>query len=223
MSNNDIFVVSAPSGTGKTTLNQRLVTSHKTAVEISISLTTRGRRNNEVNGVDYHYLTAGEFQKHVDAGEMLEWANVFGNLYGTSTEEISRIRKAGRKVILEIDVQGWNKAKPRLPGAVSVFIIPPSVDSLWKRLETRGTDKLDVRWRRLQTSRTEIAAGLNYDYFIVNDDLDKAYQELESIIIRSNPGKIARPAGIALCNKLLREFDTSDLLKDLKGKFAGSF
>ena len=223
MANNDIFVVSAPSGTGKTTLNQRLVSTHSASVEISISLTTRAMRANEKAGVDYHYVSPAQFQKSVDAGEMLEWANVFGNLYGTSIQEISRIRKKGHKVILEIDVQGWQKAKPKLPGAVSVFIIPPSIDTLWRRLETRGTDNLEVRWRRLQTARNEIASGSNYDCFIVNDTLETAYAELESIIIGGNPGKVPRPAGVALCQKLLREFDSSDLLKDLRGKFAGNF
>jgi len=223
MTNKDIFVVSAPSGTGKTTLNQRLVNEHKAEVEISVSLTTRAQRKNEMDGVDYPFVTKEQFQKHVDQGDMLEWANVFGNFYGTSIHEIDRIRKARHRVILEIDVQGWQKAKLRLPGATSVFIIPPSIETLWKRLENRGTDSIEVRWRRLQTARTEIAAGSTYDFFIVNDALDRAYHDLESIIIGGNPGKIAKAAGIQLCEKLLKDFDTSDLLKGLKGKFAGSF
>lgn len=214
-----IFVISAPSGTGKTTLNNRLVAEHPQLVEISISQTTRPIRTNEKNGVDYHFTSVPEFEERVRSGKMLEWANVFGNLYGTSLSEVERISQAKKKVILEIDVQGWQQAKPKLPDAVAIFIIPPSINTLWERLTARGTDALDIRWRRLKTAHDEIAAGQIYDYFIVNDDLESAYRELRSIVINDQKGKIARDSGKKLCATLLREFEESSLMKDLRKKF----
>lgn len=208
-----IYAVSAPSGTGKTTLNGRLHNQHPD-VEISISLTTRPRRAGEVDGMHYHFVDRAEFQRHIDAGKMLEWAEVFGNLYGTSHAEIERITARGHKVILEIDVQGWRTISPKLPGAVSIFILPPSMEDLWKRLEKRGTDAPEVRWRRFKTARDEIAAGRIYDYFIVNDDLERAYAELQAIIVRGEPGKTTGAAGAVLCDRLLDEFEhNSNILK----------
>jgi guanylate kinase len=208
-----IFAVSAPSGTGKTTLNGRLHNQHPD-VEISVSLTTRPRRTGEVDGMHYHFVDRIEFQRHIDAGKMLEWAEVFGNLYGTSHSEIERITGRGHRVILEIDVQGWKTIKPKLPGAVSIFILPPSMEDLWKRLENRGTDSPAVRWKRFKTARDEIAAGRIYDYFIVNDELERAYSELESIIVRNEPGRITGSDGARLCDQLLDEFEhNSNILK----------
>jgi guanylate kinase len=217
-----VYVVSAPSGAGKTTLNSRLVREHSD-IEISISLTTRPVRPGEVNGQDYHFVTREEFQSRVSAGDMLEWAEVFGNLYGTTLSEIERIGKAGHKAILEIDVQGWQKARRKLRSATSIFILPPTLETLWKRLEMRGTDSLDVRWRRLVAARDEIASGRNYDWFIINDQFDRAYHELEDIVWRDQPGLMDGTQGHVLCRKLLDEFERSDWLKDLRSKFAGSW
>lgn len=210
-----IFAVSAPSGTGKTTLNCRLERDHLD-VEISVSLTTRKQRPGEIAGKHYHFVDRPEFEKNVAAGNMLEWAEVFGNLYGTSKAEVERITAKGHKVILEIDVQGWMTAKPKLPGALSIFILPPSMIDLWHRLEKRGTDSPEVRWRRFQAARDEIAAGRIYDYFIVNDDLERAYKELEAIIVSGEPGRTSQEAGEALCDRLLNEFEQSSKILELK-------
>lgn len=210
-----IFAVSAPSGAGKTTLNSRLA-AHHSDIEISVSLTTRAIRPGEVDGRHYHFVDRQAFEANISAGKMLEWAEVHDNLYGTSLSEIDRIQKKGSKIILEIDVQGWKNAKKQLPGAISIFILPPSMLALWKRLESRGTDSPAVRWRRFQTARDEIAAGRIYDYFIVNEDLDRAYLELESIIAGNQPGKITGKAGEDLCNRLLEEFDHNNKILELK-------
>ncbi len=210
-----VFAVSAPSGTGKTTLNSRLEKLHPD-VEISISLTTRKQRSGEIDGKHYHFVDNATFQKNATEGRMLEWAEVFGNLYGTSISEIERITKKNHKVILEIDVQGWMTAQPKLPGALAVFILPPSMIDLWNRLEKRGTDSPQVRWRRFKAARDEIAAGRIYDFFIVNDDLERAYGELEAIIVHGEPGRISGKAGHALCDRLLNEFQQSSKILELK-------
>ncbi len=210
-----VFAVSAPSGTGKTTLNSRFERDHPD-VEISVSLTTRKQRPGETAGKHYHFVDRSEFEKNVAAGNMLEWAEVFGNLYGTSKAEVKRITSKGHKVILEIDVQGWMTAKPKLPGAISIFILPPSMIDLWHRLEKRGTDSPEVRWRRFQAARDEIAAGRIYDFFIVNDDLARAYKELESIIVTGERGLTSQDAGKVLCDRLLNEFEQSHKILELK-------
>lgn len=214
-SSQQVFVISAPSGTGKTTLNRRLVQEHPDLVEVSISYTARPIRGGEANGVDYHFVTPEAFRALVQNGEMLEHAEVFGKFYGTSKAEIERIHKNGKSVILEIDVQGWKQAREKLKDAHSVFILPPSIETLWKRLESRGTDSLEVRLRRLKTAREEIAAGDLYEHFIVNIDLDAAYEELQGIVIAGKTAKMPTSEGKALCQKLLTEFDHAPWIQKL--------
>lgn len=209
-----IYVVSAPSGTGKTTLNRRLVAEYP-EVEISISLTTRRPRPGEQHGVDYYFIDKAEFQSRIRMGEMLENALVHGNFYGTSLIELGKIMQRGHMPLLEIDVQGWQQAHTKLPHAVSVFIIPPSMRDLWKRLEGRGTDSLETRLKRMRNARTEIASAGSYDYFIVNDDLEKAYRELCHIIISGQPGTIDSKVGMARCAQLVQEYDGAEWLKSL--------
>lgn len=209
-----IFVVSAPSGTGKTTLNRRLVQEHP-EVEISVSLTTRAPRPMEQHGVDYYFVQTPEFESRIHMGEMLETALVHGNYYGTSLIELGKIIQRQHIPLLEIDVQGWQQAHVKLPQAVSVFIIPPSMRDLWQRLEGRGTDSLQVRLKRMQNARTEIGSAASYDYFIVNDDLERAYEELRNIIVFGQPGKIGCEEGVTRCQKLVDEFDAAEWLKAL--------
>ncbi len=215
-----LFVVSAPSGTGKTTLNNRLMRDHP-AIEIAISHTTRKRREGEIDGGSYHFVTKEYFQTMVRHGEMLEWAEVFGNLYGTSRREIDRIFAKGHHVLLEIDVQGCQSIVRGKPEAITVFILPPSIESLWHRLEQRGTDKLEDRWHRLLTAKHEIEAGNVYEHFIVNDDMERAYKELKSVIVDGKHSSISHNAGVEMCRTLIAEFETSHLLRDLKKQFGG--
>ncbi|MBM4251269.1 MAG: guanylate kinase [Deltaproteobacteria bacterium] len=214
-----VFVVSAPSGTGKTTLNRRLVKEHP-EVELSVSYTTRAKRQGEIEGVHYHFVTREYFQGLIDRGEMLEYAEVFGTLYGTPKDELRRLAQAGKKALLEIDVQGWKQAKGLLPGAVSIFILPPSVETLWQRLEGRGTEPLAVRWRRLMAAKAEIESGGNYDHFIVNHSLEGAYSELQGIIINGEKSKMSAANGAALCQDLLREFATAPWIDALRAELS---
>lgn len=209
-----VYVVSAPSGTGKTTLNRQLIDEHS-HIQMAISYTTRKKRKNETNGVDYHFVTESKFREIIKKGEMLEYAEVFGTLYGTPLSEIERIQTDGNIALLEIDVQGWRQARMKVAQATSIFILPPSVESLWQRLETRGTESKEVRWRRLMTSRAEISSGNLYDNFIVNIDLAAAYTELQDLIIHGKKSTIGKEEGVEICQKLLNEFDNSPWLQKL--------
>lgn len=210
-----VYVVSAPSGAGKTTLNRLLVKRHPN-IEISVSLTTRAPRSGEVAGKDYQFVSKEDFQKHIDRGDMLEWAMVHGNLYGTSKQQLREIQARNHYSLLEIDVQGWSTAKRKLKQAVAIFILPPSIRELWNRLEERGTDSLATRWERLVNAKDEIENAQNYDFFIVNDDLDRAYAELESIIVYGKTGTLGPSEGLAKCRSLIEEFENSEWIKTLK-------
>lgn len=212
-----LFVVSAPSGTGKTTLNNRLMKEFP-SVEIAVSHTTRPIRDGEVNGRSYHFVDKDTFRSMAKSGQMLEWAEVFGNLYGTSKHELDRIFGKGNDVLLEIDVQGCRSILRERPDAVTVFILPPSIEALWNRLEQRGTDKLADRWRRLLTAKQEIESCHFYSHFIVNDNVERAYAELKSIIVDGGRPSVSYEDGIVYCKKLIDEFRTSALLQDLKKK-----
>lgn len=209
-----VVVVSAPSGTGKTTLNRRLIAEHP-KVQMSVSFTARKPRPGEIDGVDYHFVTNDQFLGLIAKGEMLEYAEVFGTLYGTAKKEVHRLQTAGLTALLEIDVQGWQQAKTKLVGARSIFILPPSVEALWHRLESRATEAKEVRWRRLMSAKSEIAAGHLYDAFIINHDLKTAYAELQDIVIYGKNAKIGPEMGAQICQRLLAEFEKAPWLKKL--------
>lgn len=181
-----------------------------------MSYTTRSKRHGEVEGVHYHFVSREHFQGLIDKGEMLEYAEVFGTLYGTPKDELRRLAQAGKTALLEIDVQGWRQAKKLIPEARSIFILPPSVETLWQRLEGRGTESLAVRWRRLLAAKTEIECGPDYDHFIVNHSLDSAYDELQGIIIKGKKSKISTGEGAKLCQALLHEFETAPWIAALR-------
>jgi guanylate kinase len=187
---------------------------------MSVSFTTRARRAGEQDGVDYHFVDTERFRELIKQGQMLEYAEVFGTLYGTAIAEVQRIQAAGKIALLEIDVQGWRQAREKLVNAKSIFILPPSVETLWKRLEARGTETKEVRWRRLMTARAEISCGNLYDFFITNHDLDTAYAELQGIIIHGKSGSIGNAQGVALCQQLLAEFDKAPWLQKLSRELA---
>ena len=214
-----VYVVSAPSGTGKTTLNRRLINEHA-EIQMSVSYTTRKKRVNETDGIDYHFVSEDKFRELIKAGQMLEYAEVFDTLYGTSFAEITRIQGLGKIALLEIDVHGWRQAREKIDTSNSIFILPPSVEELWQRLELRGTESKDVRWRRLMTARAEISSGSLYETFLINRDLDSAYTELQGIIIKGKKPSITKAKGVAYCQQLLAEFDSAGWLQKLAKELA---
>ena len=177
-----LFVVSAPSGTGKTTVVERLV-QVTPDLAMSRSYTSRAIRPGEADGIDYNFITRTRFEEMVAANAFLEWADVFGNLYGTCGEDAEHELAAGRDLVLVIDVQGARQVRPRCPGTVGVFVLPPSFDVLEQRLRGRSKDSEEAIQRRLQTARAEVAAFVEYDYVVVNDELDACVERLRGIVL----------------------------------------
>jgi guanylate kinase len=172
----------AISGAGKTTLCQRLLRDFP-QLTLSISCTTRAPRGNEKNGREYHFLTRPEFERRIQAEEFAEWANVHGNYYGTLKSTILEAWDRGRSVLLDIDVQGAASLRAAFPDRIfSVFISPPNLDTLEARLRARGTDSEEVIARRMANARKELDAAPEFHHVLVNDDLERAYQELAHLI-----------------------------------------
>jgi guanylate kinase len=188
-----LMVISAPSGTGKTTVAERLV-ERCGGLDRSRSYTSRPPRAGEQDGVDYNFVSRPVFEEMARRGDLLEWADVFGNLYGTGRRDTDALRAAGRDVLLVIDVQGARQVRATVGEAVSVFVLPPSFDALEVRLRGRSQDGEAAIARRLETARTEITAVTEYDYVIVNDDLDRCVGELEAIV-RAERLRRVRQAG----------------------------
>jgi len=176
-----LFVLSAPAGTGKTTLVEMLMEEFS-CVQESVSLTTRPPRSNEVDGKHYYFVSEEEFKEKIEAGEFLEHAKVFGYRYGTSSLVLRRQQEGGSHVILTIDTQGALQVKGKVP-AVFIFLRPPSTEELSRRLYDRKTESEEVIAERLRWSEKELALAKQYDYNIINDDLNTAYQVLRSILI----------------------------------------
>lgn len=181
MSHGRLFIISAPSGAGKTTLARRLVDELADTV-LAVSHTTRPRRPGEADGVDYFFVDRGRFESMVEDGEFLEYAEVFGNLYGTSRTEVERHLDAGRNVLLDIDWQGARKVRCRTPEVRSIFVLPPSSRELERRLRARGQDADEVIATRMQQAEDEMSHRHEYDFEVVNDELDKAMEELRRIV-----------------------------------------
>lgn len=175
------FIISAPAGTGKTTLAQKLIQEFPEVVA-SISFTTRAPRVGEIQGRDYHFVSEEEFHKRIKADDFLEHVQLFGNYYGTSREWIEERQKERKHVLMVIDTQGAMLLKGQFP-AVFIFIQPPSLEELRKRLLLRGTEEEKVVEKRLERASIELEVANQYDYQIVNDDLTVAYQVLKSILI----------------------------------------
>lgn len=176
-----LFIVSAPAGTGKTTL-VTMLTEEFSSIERSISFTTRKPRQNEIDGVDYYFISDAEFQAKITAGEFLEHVKLYNTSYGTSRLWVERELSLGRHVVLVIDTQGGLKLKKQGVGTC-IFIQPPSLEALRARLVKRNTETAEVIAKRLAWANKEIEDAAFYDYKIVNDDLDTAYQVLRSILI----------------------------------------
>ncbi|MGH9310604.1 MAG: guanylate kinase [Vicinamibacterales bacterium] len=177
-----LFVVSAPSGTGKTTVVERLV-QIVPELALSRSYTSRLARPGEQDGVDYNFVSRPRFEEMVAADAFLEWADVFGNLYGTCAEDAERHLETGRDLVLVIDVQGARQVRARCTGTVGVFVMPPSFEVLEQRLRGRSKDTEAAMQRRLQTARDEVAAFNEYDYVIVNDELEACVDRLRAIVL----------------------------------------
>jgi guanylate kinase len=185
-----VFILSAPSGAGKTTLTKKLLQTFPD-LTLSVSYTTRAPRPGETPGRDYHFVTEGRFIKMRDENAFAEWAQVHGSLYGTAGGPLDRLLKRGRDVLLDIDVQGARKIRLRYPSAVSIFVLPPSWKELEKRLARRGTDRSEVIRRRLQNARSEIREIVRYDNVVVNSEIRESVASVISIV-RAERLKIAR-------------------------------
>jgi guanylate kinase len=177
-----LFVVSAPSGTGKTTVAEQLVRVTPD-LALSRSYTSRSVRAGETDGIDYNFINRTRFEEMIAGNAFLEWADVFGNLYGTCAEDAERELSAGRDLVLVIDVQGARQVRRRCPGTVGVFVLPPSFGVLERRLRGRSKDSEEAMQRRLQTARDEVTAFVEYDYVIVNDELEACVDRLRSIVL----------------------------------------
>jgi guanylate kinase len=176
-----VFIISAPSGSGKSTLVGGL-RRRDSKLMFSISYTTRAPRGAEKEGESYHYIDRASFRKMIDDEEFLEWADVFGNYYGTHRSYLDRAREAGCDLLLDIDVQGARQLKDRIPGAVSIFILAPSRQTLEQRLRARSEDSEEVIKRRLREAAEEIRNYRNYDYVLVNHDVNESVSRLKAIV-----------------------------------------
>ena len=198
-----LYVLAAPSGAGKTSLLKALM-ARRPAVSFSVSCTTRSPRPGEADGRDYHFIGRKDFERLIDAGEFIEHANVFGNLYGTRKSVVEAALAEGRDLILEIDWQGARQVRERLPEAVQIFILPPSRAELESRLRKRGSDSEAVIARRLQESTLEMSHWPDFDFVIVNRDFDPALAELEAIFDgRGEASRRDRPELAPLTRELL--------------------
>lgn len=176
-----LFVLAAPSGAGKTTLVHALVTKNP-SLRFSISYTTRPQRSNEADGVDYLFVSEDRFHALQAEGELLEYATVFDNLYATSRKQVEEILHDGHNVLLEIDWQGAQQVRESMPDCVTIFILPPSLSELERRLRDRRTDSAEVIERRLRDAVSDMGRWDEFDYVIINDDLDQAVADLEAVL-----------------------------------------
>lgn len=175
-----LFVMSGPSGTGKGTICK--VLEKDEGIFLSISSTTREKRVGEIEGVTYNYLSKDEFQSLIDAGDMLEWATYDGNFYGTPKQTVEKMLSEGKNVILEIDVQGAFNVKKIFPETVLIFVLPPSMEELKKRLTERGREGTESIQNRMEVAKQELELAAQYNYVIINDDLDKCVEEVREFI-----------------------------------------
>lgn len=187
-----VYIISAPSGSGKSTLVTKLL---KLVPDLgfSISYTTRAPRGSEQNGKQYYFVSRDEFERMIRANEFLEHADVFGNYYGTARRFLGEAEEKGRDLLLDIDVQGAQQIKNKLPDAVSIFVLPPDRKTLTRRLRQRGEDAEEVIQRRLVTASREIENYDKYDYILVNDRLDESIQGLQNIVCSERLRRADRP------------------------------
>jgi guanylate kinase len=199
-----LFVISAPSGTGKTTVAERLV-QVVPDLSLSRSYTSRPARAGETHGVDYNFITRAGFEAMIADEAFLEWADVFGNLYGTCAADAEADLAAGRDLVLVIDVQGARQVRLRCPGTVGVFVLPPSFPVLERRLRGRSSESEEAMQRRLQTARDEVAAFAEYDYVVVNDALEACVDRVRAIVLAERARlRSARPVAETIVRTFTR-------------------
>ena len=198
----NVFVLSAPSGAGKSTLVKYLMDSVP-GLTFSVSHTTRQPRPGEKNGREYHFVTRKRFERMIAAGDFVEWADVHGNLYGTSWKELRSAQNAGLDIVLDIDVQGHSQVRERLPEAVSIFLLPPSYKELERRLRKRHLDAPESIRGRLANARDEMSRWPEYDYLVVNDRLPAAKKTMQAIVLAA---RSRRQSQEALVREICRTF-----------------
>ncbi|MGD1044918.1 MAG: guanylate kinase [Bacteroidota bacterium] len=182
MGSGKLIVIAAPSGCGKTTIAKAILEKHS-AIFFSISATTRPIRNGEINGKDYFFLTKAEFEERIRIGDLVEWEEIYGNYYGTLKCEINRALQQGHMMLFDVDVKGALSIRRHFPNdSILIFIKPPSFEVLKKRLENRNTENLETLKRRLERVPMEMEQGQQFDFQVVNDDLQKAINEVDEIV-----------------------------------------
>ena len=200
-----LFVVSSPSGAGKSTISRRLLAGDK-ELTMSVSATTRAPRPGEVDGKDYHFVALETFREMVSKHEFLEWAHVFGNRYGTPRAAVEEALASGRDVLFDIDWQGAQQLYQRAGGdVVRVFIFPPSMTELERRLRARATDSEEVIQGRMSRARAEISHWDGYDYVLVNDDVDRCYEDVRTILAAERLKRSRQTGLIGYVRKLMTE------------------
>jgi guanylate kinase len=193
-----MLILSSPSGAGKTTLTRMLLQTKELDLTLSISVTTRARRSSEVDGIHYSFIAKKQFDALRDGGDLLEWAEVHGNFYGSPREPAEQILRQGRDVLFDIDYKGVRQVKQKAAGeAVAIFILPPSMLELQSRLERRAEDRPDVIAKRLNEARNEIRRWTDYDYVLVNDDLQSAFADIRAIVAAEHRRTARAREGIA--------------------------
>jgi guanylate kinase len=202
----NLFIISSPSGGGKGTLIRRVL-ENVPNIGYSVSFTTRAPREGEIDGKHYNFISQQEFENLIGKGEFLEYAEVHGNMYGTALTQINRETGEGRDIILEIDVQGAAWVRKRAPEAVSIFILPPSFAVLKARLEARATEDLEDLKLRLANSRGEVERYTEFDYVIINDEIEKASLEIQAVILAERVKRAQQKENI---EKVIETFDRKE-------------
>ncbi|MDE2578525.1 MAG: guanylate kinase [Hyphomicrobiales bacterium] len=202
-----MLILSSPSGAGKTTLTRMLLQRPDIDLTLSISVTTRPRRHSEVDGIHYSFIDRTQFERMRDGGDLLEWAEVHGNFYGTPRGRVEAILKQGRDVLFDIDYQGTQQVREKAPSdVVTVFILPPSMKELRARLERRAEDSAETIAKRLENARNEIRRWVQYDYILINDDIQQTFDALLAILSAERQRRPRRQKGVEeFVAKLLAE------------------
>jgi guanylate kinase len=198
-----LLILSSPSGAGKSTLTRNLIEQDH-GIKLSVSVTTRTRRQSEIDGVHYRFISPEDFQEARERGELLEWAEVHGNFYGTPRKPVEQSLAAGEDMMFDIDWQGTRQIVEKMrDDVVSVFILPPSMEELRSRLERRAEDSEEVIERRLRNAREEIAQWESYDYVLINDDLQRSFRDLRAILDAERLRRERQPSLQGFIEKLL--------------------